>query len=74
MVPKSGNRFSEKTMRDPNKTDASDEALVELFLDMQAAERGAGENTLSAYRNDLADLAAYLHAQGVTIFGADTQA
>jgi integrase/recombinase XerD len=53
---------------------ASDEILVELFLDMQAAERGAGENTLSAYRNDLADLAAHLHAKGVTIFGADTQA
>ena len=34
---------------------ASDEALVELFLDMLAAERGAGENTLSAYRNDLDD-------------------
>ena len=27
---------------------ASDETLVELFLDMQAAERGAGENTLAA--------------------------
>jgi len=27
---------------------ASDETLVELFLDMQAAERGAGENTLGA--------------------------
>ncbi len=24
----------------------NDDALVELFLDMQAAERGAGENTL----------------------------
>ena len=34
----------------------SDEALVDLFLDMQAAERGAGNNTLDAYRNDLADL------------------
>ena len=32
---------------------ASDEALIELFLDMLAAERGAGENTLAAYRNDL---------------------
>src|SRR5450755_607888 len=51
---------------------ASDEALVELFLDMQAAERGAGENTLSAYRNDLADLVAYLRAQGDSIAGATT--
>jgi len=51
---------------------ASDEALVELFLDMLAAERGAGENTLAAYRNDLADLAAHLRAAGRTIAGADT--
>ena len=42
----------------------SDTALVELFLDMQAAERGAGKNTLDAYRNDLADLAAHLRAAG----------
>jgi integrase/recombinase XerD len=41
---------------------AGDDNLVELFLDMKAAERGAGENTLAAYRNDLADLAAHLRA------------
>ena len=51
---------------------ASDEALVELFLDMLAAERGAGKNTLDAYRNDLADLAAHLRAAGRNIAGADT--
>jgi integrase/recombinase XerD len=51
---------------------ASDEALVELFLDMLAAERGAGENTLSAYRNDLADLSAHLRAAGRTIADART--
>jgi integrase/recombinase XerD len=51
---------------------ASDEALIELFLDMQAAERGAGKNTLDAYRNDLADLVAHLRAAGSTIAGADT--
>ena len=51
---------------------ASDEALVELFLDMLAAERGAGENTLAAYRNDLDDLTAHLRAAGRTIAGADT--
>ena len=36
---------------------ASDQTLIELFLDMLAAERGAGANTLAAYRNDLDDLA-----------------
>ncbi len=51
---------------------ASDAILIELFLDMQAAERGAGENTLAAYRNDLDDLAIYLRAQGVGIVSAST--
>jgi integrase/recombinase XerD len=51
---------------------ASDEALVELFLDMLAAERGAGENTLSAYRNDLEDLSAHLRATSRTIADAST--
>src|SRR5262249_16061133 len=51
---------------------ASDEALVELFLDMLAAERGAGENTLSAYRNDLEDLSTHLHATDRTIADART--
>ena len=53
---------------------ASDEALVDLFLDMQAAERGAGANTLTAYRNDLADLTAHLRAAGRNISDADTAA
>jgi integrase/recombinase XerD len=51
---------------------ASDEALVELFLDMLAAERGAGKNTLDAYRNDLADLTTHLRTAGKNISGADT--
>jgi integrase/recombinase XerD len=51
---------------------ASDDTLVELFLDMLAAERGAGKNTLEAYRNDLDDLTAYLRAAGKNISGAGT--
>ena len=50
---------------------ASDEALIELFLDMLAAERGAGENTLAAYRNDLEDLSAHLRASRSTIAERD---
>jgi integrase/recombinase XerD len=38
----------------------SNDTLTELFLDMLAAERGAGVNTLSAYRLDLGDLSAFL--------------
>ena len=52
------------------RTAAADERLVELFLDMQAAERGAGRNTLEAYRSDLADLTAHLRAKGRRIAGA----
>ena len=70
MIPKSGHRFSDQIMR--KKPKASDDTLVELFLDMQAAERGAGKNTLDAYRNDLADLAAHLRAAGRGIANAST--
>ena len=38
----------------------SDERLIRLFLDMLAAERGAGKNTLDAYGRDLADFADHL--------------
>jgi integrase/recombinase XerD len=41
---------------------SSDRRLLELFLDMLAAERGAAANTLEAYRRDLDDFAAHLRA------------
>jgi integrase/recombinase XerD len=41
---------------------ARDQTLIELYLDMLAAERGAGANTLDAYRRDLADLSEHLTA------------
>lgn len=40
----------------------SDQRLVDLFFDMLAAERGAGENTLSAYARDLADFLDFLRS------------
>ena len=39
--------------------------LIETFLDMMSAERGAGANTLAAYRRDLVDFAGQLSAKGV---------
>jgi integrase/recombinase XerD len=45
---------------------------IELFLDMIAAERGAGVNTLDAYARDLHDLAGFLHKKGRTIPAAQT--
>ncbi|MCX7311703.1 MAG: site-specific tyrosine recombinase XerD [Hyphomicrobiales bacterium] len=53
---------------------ASNETLIELFLDMLAAERGASRNTLDAYRRDLADFSAGLTATGDSIAKADTDA
>ena len=38
---------------------SSGAARVEAFLDAMAAERGAAQNTLAAYRRDLADFAAH---------------
>jgi len=43
-------------------TASSDRRLVELFLDMLAAERGAAANTLAAYTRDLDDFAGHLRA------------
>jgi integrase/recombinase XerD len=51
---------------------SSDHTLIELFLDMLAAERGAGINTLSAYRRDLEDLSAMLAGTGGSIAKATT--
>jgi integrase/recombinase XerD len=51
---------------------SSNERLADLFLDMLAAERGAGENTIAAYTHDLDDLAAHLRGRGKTIASAKT--
>ena len=48
----------------------SDDRLVELFLDMLMAERGAAMNTVAAYRRDLADFSAALRVAGGSIAGA----
>ncbi len=55
--------------REPQR---ADDGAIALFLDMLAAERGAGANTLSAYRTDLDDLAAHLRARKVTLVKANT--
>src|SRR5580692_4559732 len=52
----------------------SDARLIELFLDMLAAEQGAGDNTLDAYRRDLTDFSAFLAGSGQNFAGAQTQA
>lgn len=47
--------------------------MTALFLDMLAAEQGAGPNTLGAYQHDLDDLAAFLKARGRTFDDAGTE-
>ena len=52
----------------------SDAKLTNLFLDMLAAEQGAGENTLDAYRRDLTDFSEFLARTGNSFAIAETQA
>jgi integrase/recombinase XerD len=53
---------------------ASDAKLIGLFIDMLAAEQGAGANTLDAYRRDLEDFSEFLGPTGQTFATAETQA
>src|SRR5712671_853024 len=52
----------------------SDAGLINLFLDMLAAEQGAGPNTLDAYRGDLSDFQEFLARSGQGFVSAQTQA
>ncbi|HMK81262.1 MAG TPA: site-specific tyrosine recombinase XerD [Xanthobacteraceae bacterium] len=52
----------------------SDGALIDLYLDMLAAERGAAANTLEAYRRDLEDFAASLAKRAGALAVADGEA
>src|SRR5258706_14318165 len=52
---------------------SSDAKLINLFLDMLAAEQGAGGNTLDAYRRDLTDFSEFLAHSGQNFTGAETQ-
>ncbi|HEY0919561.1 site-specific tyrosine recombinase XerD [Devosia sp.] len=45
----------------------ADVHLIEAFLEMMSAERGAARNTIEAYRRDLADYAEYLAGTGARL-------
>src|SRR6201991_1644119 len=51
-----------------------DARLTNLFLDMLAAEQGAGNNTLDAYRRDLEDFSNFLTRAGLGFADAGTEA
>lgn len=62
-------------MRKPSASKPSDTntKLTGLFLDMLAAEQGAGPNTLDAYRRDLTDFSEFLGRAGHSFVDAETQ-
>lgn len=49
------------------------EGWTEAFLEMMAVERAAARNTLTAYRKDLAEAAAFLKARGRDLSTASTE-
>src|SRR3982074_2443093 len=55
------------------RSKTSDARLTDLFLDMLAAEQGAGDNTLDAYRRDLTDFSEFLSRSGQDFTGAETE-
>jgi integrase/recombinase XerD len=56
------------------RSKTSDAKLINLFLDMLAAEQGASPNTLEAYRRDLTDFSEFLTRAGQDFGLAETQA
>jgi integrase/recombinase XerD len=54
------------------KRTPNDAQSIALFLDMLAAEQGAGDNTIDAYRRDLEDLTAFLTRKRSSFAAATT--
>jgi integrase/recombinase XerD len=55
------------------RAEPPDVKLIHLFLDMLAAEQGAGANTLDAYRRDLTDFSDFLARAGTGFASAETE-
>jgi integrase/recombinase XerD len=49
----------------PSSLSGEDQGLIEAFLDMMLAERGAARNTRLAYARDLHDAASFFRARGL---------
>jgi len=63
----------ERTCAVARRAKNSDAGLIELFLDMLSAERGASRNTLAAYARDLADFSDHVGAARRSIADARTE-
>lgn len=46
---------------------SSDSHLIDAFLEMMSAERGAAKNTIAAYRRDLDGYSGFLHGRGARL-------
>ncbi|MDO9061651.1 MAG: site-specific tyrosine recombinase XerD [Bradyrhizobium sp.] len=55
------------------RSNNSDAKLTSLFLDMLAAEQGAGDNTLDAYRGDITDFQGFLASSGKGLADVETE-
>ncbi|MEJ2379569.1 MAG: site-specific tyrosine recombinase XerD [Gammaproteobacteria bacterium] len=55
---------------DDQRPSAGDQRLIDVFADALWMERGLSDNTLAAYRRDLAGLAAWLRGQGLDLLQA----
>ncbi|WP_421762369.1 site-specific tyrosine recombinase XerD [Devosia sp.] len=51
----------------------SEAHLVDAFLEMMSAERGAAKNTIAAYRRDLGDYSAFLGRRGAALTSASRE-
>jgi integrase/recombinase XerD len=51
----------------------NNDALIDSFLEMMSAERGAAENTLASYRRDLEDAAGFCSSKSGKLAGAATE-
>jgi integrase/recombinase XerD len=51
----------------------SDAGLIEAFLEVMSAERGARPNTLLAYERDLVDASAAMKRRGVSLYAAQPE-
>src|SRR5690348_16354323 len=60
-------------MNQGGRSSMADAALIESFLDMMGAERGASTNTLSAYRRDLLDFVGALGKRSSTMARASRE-
>ncbi len=54
-------------------TDPEPDREIEMFLEMQAAEKGAAANTLQAYRRDLESFSRHLAGNGIGLAEAEAQ-